>query len=228
MKKLGGSHKAIISALALITGLCLFLFTVRVIATDTFRYGFIPWNLSLIWLALALGLIAAERLKKRIGIGSFLIILLWLGFLPNTWYVLTDFIHVYPTGEISQLYDVVLIATLSVAGFTAGFISLMAVHDQLLKKLAPRAAHLVITGVLLLSSFGIYLGRDLRWNTWDVVRNPTGLILDLSDRIIDPLGHPRFITITGLFFVLLSCLYAAIYYVRNAVNTPKAKTGTKK
>lgn len=228
MLELSRLQKKFVWSLALISALCLFLFVFRIVASESFRYGFIPWNLGLVWLAFGLGLLAAERLKKPIGPGTWLILILWLGFLPNSWYVLTDFVHIYPTGEISQLYDIVLIATLTIVGFCAGFASLMAVHSQLVKKLSKRTAGLVVGGVLLLCSFGIYLGRDLRWNTWDVVRDPAGLILDLSDRIVDPLGHPRFITITGLFFILLSSLYAAIWYVSSELKTSNTKSSKKR
>jgi uncharacterized membrane protein len=56
-----------------------------------------------------------------------------------------------------------------------------------------------------------YVGRNLRWNSWDVIANPGGVILSVSDRIVDPLGHPRALNITGLFFVLLSSVYFSIW-----------------
>lgn len=153
-----------------------------------------------------------------------ILIVMWVGFLPNTWYVLTDFVHVYPTGEVSQLYDIVLIASLVVVGFIAGFSSLFLVHTRLIPILGSKISGYVATGVLLLSSFGIYLGRDLRWNTWDVISNPAGIVVDLTDRIIDPLGHPRFITMTGLFFILLGSIYLGIWHFYKALDK---KTPTK-
>jgi uncharacterized membrane protein len=65
--------------------------------------------------------------------------------------------------------------------------------------------------MILLSSFAMYLGRNLRWNSWDVLANPSGVILSVSDRIVDPLGHPRALNVTGLFFVFLSSIYFSIW-----------------
>ena len=61
--------------------------------------------------------------------------------------------------------------------------------------------------MLLLSSFAMYLGRDLRWNSWDVLLNPAGIIFDVSERVIDPLDHPEAFTTTLMFFIFLAGLY---------------------
>jgi uncharacterized membrane protein len=195
------------------SGLCLALLAIRYFAVGEYSYGFIPWNLALAWVALASGWVLARRLKGPIDWEVIVIVILWLIFLPNAWYVLTDFVHIYPDEGISLIYDIVLMTSLTIAGFTAGFCSLFLVHKALIKRTSQKTAHYLIGGVLLLSSFGIYLGRDLRWNTWDLISNPAGLILDVSDRLIDPLGHPRFITMTGLFFILLGTIYFCIWHI---------------
>lgn len=176
---------------------------------------FIIWNLVLAWISLVTVWILSNRLKKgkwlswqNIGLS-----VIWLIFLPNTWYVLTDFVHVSTNGEISQLFDVVMMAVLTICGFTLGFTSLYLMHKQFLKRLSKQASGLIIVLIILMSSFGIYLGRDLRWNSWDVVTNPSGIIINVSDRIVDPFGQPRAINMTGLFFVLISITYAAIWIV---------------
>ena len=205
--------KRYLLALGLVSGLCLLMFGFRILATGTFRYWFIPQNLALAWLALLFGWLLVVELGKQRWLSwqNLILSVIWLVFLPNAWYVLTDFLHVYTTGEISPLFDIAMMTSLMFCGFALGFISLFLVHQQFLKRLQPRAAHLAIAAILLFSSFGVYLGRDLRWNTWDVVKDPGGIILNVSDRVIDPFGHPRAITITALFFILLSTLYAAIW-----------------
>ena len=217
MGKLSAVQKAIILALAYMSGLCLLLLFIRFFAAEVYEYGFIPWNLALAWVALALGWVLAKRLKGPMDWELIAISLLWLFFLPNTWYVLTDFIHIYPDEGISSFYDIVMMTSLTVAGFTAGFCSLFLVHKALILRLDKKTAHYMVGAIILLSSFAIYLGRDLRWNTWDLISNPTGLILDISDRIIDPLGHPRFITMTGLFFILIGSIYLCIWTIAGAV-----------
>ena len=128
--------------------------------------------------------------------------------------MLTDFIHVQPTGQINMMYDIVMVSSLVLVGFILGFTSLWLVHRRLLASLDARLAHGMVALVLLLSSFAIYLGRELRWSSWDVVTNPSGLVLNISDRVVDPLGNQHSLNITGLFFVLLGTTYLAICIFR--------------
>jgi uncharacterized membrane protein len=205
--------KRVLAALGLVSGLTLFMFVFRVLVTGTDRYWFIPQNLALAWLSLLTSWLLVSQLTKHRWLSwqNVALSVLWLTFLPNTWYVLTDFLHVFSTGEISQIYDIAMMMSLVLCGFALGFISLYLVHLEFLKRWPAHTAHAVITAVLLLSSFGIYLGRDLRLNTWDVLYRPEGLILNVSDRLINPLENPRAVTVTVLFFILLATIYGAIW-----------------
>ena len=213
MKQLQEQELRYLKSVGLISGLCLAFFTVRLIITDSSAYLFVPGNLVLAWLGLFFGWVLVRQLKitRWVSWQSIALSFLWLFFLPNTWYVLTDFIHVYPTGDISELYDIVMVGSLIIAGFALGFTSLFIVHKELLKRFGSMRSGYLVTLIILLSSFAIYLGRDLRWNSWDVIANPSGIIVNVSDRLIDPLGHLRAFNVTGLFFVLLSVLYLAIW-----------------
>ena len=202
-----------LKSVGLISCLCLAFFVVRLLLTGVSSYMFIPGNLVLAWLGLFFGSVLVRQLKitRWASWQNIALTTLWLFFLPNTWYVLTDFIHVYPTGDISELYDIVMVGSLVVSGFILGFTSLFLVHKELLKRFGNWRAGYLVTCIILLSSFGIYLGRDLRWNSWDVIANPSGIILNVSDRLIDPLGHLRAFNVTGLFFVLISVMYLAVW-----------------
>lgn len=207
------ARKRYLIAVGLLSGLSLGLFFLRIVITGTGRYWFIPENLALAWLSFVFGWLLMISLKKRRWATwqNISLSILWLFFLPNSWYVLTDFLHVTATGEINQIYDIVMMFSLVLCGFVLGFTSLYIFHKQFLKRWSARVSHSLVVAILLLSSFAIYLGRDLRWSTWDVVANPSGIILDVSDRFIDPLGHPRTINVTGLFFALLGTIYLAIW-----------------
>ncbi len=203
--------KRFVFAVALLSATDIFLWLFRVLLTGTNRYSFIIWNLILAWISFELAYLLIRNLHKVRWLHweNILLSLLWLTFLPNSWYVLTDFIHIIPTGEISQLYDIVLITLLVISGFLLGFAGLFLVHRELLKRLGIYRSYLAVEAIILLSSFAIYLGRDLRWNTWDVIANPQGVIINVSDRIIDPFGNPRALNVTILFFILISVIYAA-------------------
>ena len=99
-----------------------------------------------------------------------------------------------------------------------GFFSLYLVHKELSKRLDAMDTNVVIGLTLLLCSLAIYIGRDLRWSSWDVITNPGGLIYDLDIHLIHLSSYPQVISITGLFFLLLGSLYVlawnSIKYIR--------------
>lgn len=212
-----------LEAEALLTLLCLLLLVFRAINTSTLRYWFIPANLVLAWggLFFSLALVAGHHRWRWLNWKNLLLLLAWLFFLPNTWYTLTDFIHVYPTGEISELFDIVLMANFALVGMSLGFASLLTVHKELARRLSGLKAYVLIELVIVLASYGIYLGRVLRWNSWDALSNPTGIIINFSDRIIDPLGHPHVFLLAGLFFVLISVVYFVLWRTLEVVNFGK-------
>jgi uncharacterized membrane protein len=213
MNALTGIERRYVQSVGFLSGLCIVAYAYRVAISQSFRFGFVFENLALAWLGLIFGWLLVKKLKNQPwgGWQNIALTIFWLAFLPNTWYVLTDFLHVTATGEVSQLYDIVLMSLLVINGFVLGFTSLFLVHRELFKRFDEIKSGLVVIAVIFISSFGIYLGRELRWNSWDVLTNPGGLVLNVSDRVIDPFGHPRAINITGLFFILISCLYFALW-----------------
>ncbi len=213
MEFLGKTEKRYLQTVGYLSGLCVFLYAFRALISQSFRLGFIFENLALAWLGLIFGWLLVRSLQNRSWLSwqNIGLTILWLMFLPNTWYVLTDFLHVLPTGEVSELYDIVLMSILVIIGFVLGFTSLFLVHRELLKRISENRSALVVAAIILLSSFAIYLGRDLRWNSWDVITNPSGLILNVSDRVVDPFGHRQAINVTGLFFVLICSVYFSLW-----------------
>ena len=211
MELSSGLGRRFVVATALLSATDIFLWLLRVLLTGTNRYSFIIWNLTLAWISFEMAYLLVRNLRKVRWASweNILLSLLWLAFLPNSWYVLTDFIHIVPNGEISQLYDIVLMTILVFNGFLLGFAGLFLIHRELLKRFGFLKSYLAVQGIILISSFAIYLGRDLRWNTWDVIANPQGVIINVSDQIIDPLGNPRALNVTILFFILISVIYAA-------------------
>src|SRR5207248_883380 len=126
------AEKRFVKAVGLLSVLCLGLFLFRIVFTHSLRYWFISGNLALACASLIFGWLLIERLKTYYWDNwlNLLLTLLWLIFLPNSWYVLTDLIHVYPSSEINQLYDITLISSLVVCGFFLGFSSLYVVHRE--------------------------------------------------------------------------------------------------
>lgn len=196
------------------------LFVLRVSLTGSYRYWYLPWNLFLAWVPVAFAVWLVLRLRNGRWHGwiNLLITAGWLAFLPNSFYILTDLIHLRWASEIDLLFDVVLLGWFIVNGFIAGFIALYIVHRQLVQRLSALRTSLIIGSVLFLSSFAIYLGRVPRWNSWDLLINPIGVLGDAVHIVTTPARAGQSLLVTLLFFSIVSGLYLVVWtglsYVR--------------
>mgnify|MGYP003617810155 CR=1 FL=1 len=189
------------------------LLAVRMIVAGNTRFLFMIWNLFLAWLPVVFALgfrlnLTKHRLQSWQNLG---LLVLWLGFLPNSFYLMSDLIHLQSSGESAILYDIAMMMSFIINGLILGYISVYIVHMQLLKQWSNRMILGFLGFVFLACGFAIYLGRYLRWNTWDILLNPFGILFDLSERIINPFIHFQTYVVTLIFFVLLSTTYAVIY-----------------
>lgn len=211
----------IVSAILISNGVSVLLFILRVIGTSNSTYWFMFWNLFLAWVPLGFAWILNRELKTKswrqpLPVG---LTLLWLLFLPNSFYMISDLVHLQSTGDIGILFDVVLFMSFIWNGILGGFLSMGIIHRALVRRTERLNAHLLMSGVVLINSFAIYLGRTLRWNSWDVVANPGGLLFDVSERVINPLGHPQAFVTTATFFLLLGSIYLVAWQLAN--NKPR-------
>ena len=207
------STDRLIASLSVLCFTPVFLLLLRVSSSDSSRYLFMIWNLLLAIIPVFLAWWLVERLKKHRWSHSKQLLLTagWLLFLPNSFYLVTDFIHLRQTFEASLLFDVVLFTSFAVSGLIIGYISLFLVHNELSKRLLQKQAWVIVGLIFLASSFAIYLGRFSRWNTWDILLKPTGLLFDVSDRFLNPDMHLQTYETTLIFFVLLFPVYWVIW-----------------
>jgi uncharacterized membrane protein len=96
-----------------------------------------------------------------------------------------------------------LIYSAASTGLVLGLLSLYEVHHAALRRLSPRTAWLFTVGAIGLGSFGIWLGRFQRWNSWDIVTNPFGLLQDVLQALSHPAGFLRAAGITLLLSAVL-------------------------
>ena len=154
-------------------------------------FAFLFWNLFLAWVPYALALVMTGLHRARAS-GWVLAPLgvVWLAFLPNAPYILTDFIHLGAVPGAPLWFDAVLIGAFAGTGLLLGMASLLLVHDVVGSRLGSVAGWALAIGSLALSSLGIYLGRFPRFNSWDVLANPEGLVGAVLHRLGDPFGNP--------------------------------------
>jgi uncharacterized membrane protein len=88
------------------------------------------------------------------------------------------------------------------------FISLYQLEQYLRKNIKAKHVNKLVVAVLFLGSFGVYLGRFLRWNSWDILANPVSLLLEVAVRFTNPFLHYR----TWIVTTLLTCLFCLLYF----------------
>lgn len=148
----------------------LFLFA-RNLAAGNSDYNFLLWNLFLGFLPMAFATLSRDEKIFRSGPLFFGAGFLWLLFYPNAPYMITDLIHVdNATGSV--LYDALMIFSFAMQSLFFGFFSLKLMEATVLERYGKGATKTFLYLSILLSSFGIYLGRILRLNSWDVFTHP--------------------------------------------------------
>jgi uncharacterized membrane protein len=183
----------------------------RVKWTGNIRYLLLVWNLALAWLPLlfALGVYHRYQRGERKGWRILMLAALWILFLPNAPYIFTDLIHLNSWFGSHYWVDLCLILITALTGFLLGFISLYLMQTVVAHCWGRAAGWVLIATATGLSGFGIYFGRILRWNSWDVLVHPLRVSDSFSHWAMHPLASPG----TTFAFPLLFATFLFLGYV---------------
>lgn len=186
------------------SALPLALAVARIVKTGHVTHGFVFWNLFLAWLPLGFAYLAlrSRPAALRLVFGS-----MWLLFLPNAPYLVTDLIHLRPANDIPILYDVVLLFSAALSGVALGAVSLHWMQAGVARALGRWPSHAFVLTTLVAAGFGVYLGRFLRWNSWDAILRPGAVAQDILDPLLHPVAHWQTWALTLLFAAVLACAY---------------------
>lgn len=176
---------------------------VRIIWSHTPFYGFMIWNLFLAWLPLIF-IYGWKKVRERYSILSGMFLGLWFLFFPNAPYIVTDLFHFYYRDPIPLWYDLVMLMNCAWLGLILGYSSLYEVQEWLRTKISAVYSWIVIGIVLLLSGGGIYIGRYLRFNSWDLVISPFQTFFDIVQTFVTT---PRAWGATIVFSIFLIMTY---------------------
>lgn len=194
---------------------CFALSLFRVEVSGTRHFLFLNWNLFLAfvpWLFTVILTMSPNLQKSRLAVFGMLGI--WLLFFPNASYILTDLFHLSHNSSMPIWFDLVLILSFAWTGLLYGFLSLWNLEELMEQFLTKRVITILSVVLLFVSSFGIYIGRYLRWNSWDVLNHPTKLMGDIGDRIINPFDHTRTWGVTIFMGLFLTMLYFTFRFLR--------------
>jgi uncharacterized membrane protein len=213
--KLAFKRETAVPMLALLFAsfVCVVLIGVRIIWTRDFIYGSLIWNLFLAWVPLGFAFLAGDQFQagaarnwRFVGFAG-----AWLLFFPNAPYIFTDVIHLTTYFYKHFWVDLVLILLCALTGLVLGFVSLFLMQGVVRRLFGGPASWVFIAAVAALSGFGIYLGRFLRFNSWDIVFKPIALSRGIGRWAANPLAHSSSYAFPFLFAVFLFIAYLMLY-----------------
>ncbi len=174
----------------------------RIFYVQHLRFSFLTWNLFLAWLPFLFAWIIYRAPRTLFIFGP-----LWLLFLPNAPYLVTDLIHLSPQYDVPVWYDAFMLFTFALAGLLLGLMSLYLMQLLVARRFGEWTSWLFVLFVLGVSSFGVYIGRFLRWNSWDVFTQPQTLLYD----ILNSLFYLRTWTVTAVLAGIMVFAYLLFY-----------------
>lgn len=159
--------------LILMTAFSFTLFIFRYYISDTKVFLFLNWNLFLAIIPFLVSTIISKfQIKSKFALLALIVI--WILFFPNSPYILTDLFHLRARNIVPIWYDLIVILSYAWTGLMFGFVSLLQIEKLLSEFLNKNFIRILSVLFLFVSSFGVYLGRFLRWNSWDILSDPFG------------------------------------------------------
>jgi len=185
---------------------CLLL-AARVIITAYLTYVFLAWNLFLAFLPYAITewIWARPRMaKNKVMLSGFMS--LWMLFIPNSFYILTDLFHLDDFHSAPKWFDLLMIFSFAWNGLLLGLMSVRKT-ELILEVISGRGFSLfIVFMVMWLNAFGIYIGRYLRFNSWDIITQPFSLFNEMFEVLLHPVRNKMewgMITVYAFFMTVL-------------------------
>jgi len=190
------SRNSLIAFAALIFAsvVCVALSVARIYRTGYIGPVYLVWNLMLAWVPFVYAFLAyrlhhSRQHKVVVWVGVAGCALIWLLFLPNAPYLLTDLVHLRVEDNSIYWYDLLMLLWYGWTGFLLGIASLYLMQQVVANSVGRVWGWLFVMVTLSMASYGVYLGRFLRWNSWDILRDPLALLGDIYMQFRHPLAN---------------------------------------
>jgi uncharacterized membrane protein len=188
-------------ALFLVSLFAVALVGMRALYSGRALYFFLLWNLFLAWLPMLFAWLAVSW--RRWPLLALAMAPLWLLFFPNAPYMATDLLHLREIAPVPLWYDMILLLTFALLGLFLGFVSLRMMQGLISGYFGPVMGWLFALAAMGAGALGVFIGRFLRWNSWDLFTRPSVLLND----ILSSLMEPKTVVATGLLTMLFLFAY---------------------
>lgn len=222
LSKIIDSRKQEFRALIKLSLIAVLLVICRLILPNHRSLGFLIYNLFLAFIPLIISTYIRYYSSKKTKISNLICGIIWLIFFPNAPYILTDGLHVIGPSSAFVFIDVVIWIYILLIAFWIALLSLDDIETILLKQVKNRLfVHVVVAFIILISAYGIYLGRDLRLNSWDIVLRPYSLIEFIYQSFANE--TPGFFNWNAVVFYSIIIYLGYLIHIRNQKDKVEAK-----
>lgn len=202
----------VLGALLFASACCLGMIFVRRVYAHRWEQLFLVWNLVLAWVPLPFSFAAYHMHASRTRRGLLFLIcaLTWFVFFPNAPYITTDFIHLRTEVTVLLWIDLISIASYAWVGLCLGFCSLYLMQEVVASRFGRALSWVFVLVMFAAASFGTFIGRFLRWNSWDLLHRPLAVLDDLSASTLTP--SPEITRVyLGMMFLFLLLSYCSLF-----------------
>jgi len=208
--------------LVLATVLACAILIARLYMTRSWLYFFLSWNLFLAWVPYLCSLMVRVIHEAQPRNWSLLLplVALWLLFFPNAPYIITDLVHLTRRTDFPLWYDIGLIATFAWIGCFLAVASLHSMQSVVRAVAGWVVSWLFVLSSIVLGGLGIYLGRFLRWNSWDILYDPSSILYDAIGPFLNPTQNLQAVGVTLMFSAFLFICYLTFIAARGDHDTP--------
>lgn len=222
LSKIIDSRKQEFRALIKLSLIAVLLVICRLILPNHRSLGFLIYNLFLAFIPLIISTYIRYYSSKKTKISNLICGIIWLIFFPNAPYILTDGLHVIGPSSAFFFIDVVIWIYILLIAFWIALLSLDDIETILLKQVKNRLfVHVVVAFITFISAYGIYLGRDLRLNSWDIVLRPYSLIEFIYQSFANE--TPGFFNWNAVVFYSIIIYLGYLIHIRNQKDKVEAK-----
>jgi uncharacterized membrane protein len=182
------------------------LMAFRIVYTGHLLFAFLVWNLFLAFIPYAI----SKRMSNAVIKSKwkfFLYVFVWLLFIPNAFYIITDLFHLDMNEYVPLWYDLALLLSFAWSGMLFGILSVRQMEKLFEKSFNKKFDLLFVIPVMALNGLGVYIGRYLRFNSWDVVTNPFQLVQDIVYLFIHPIRNRFDWSMIVCYTILLTLIY---------------------
>ena len=187
------------------------------VLADSIFFVYLIWNIFLAFIPFFISstLLWYKKQEKNYLIFFIFGLLFWLIFFPNAPYLVTDIIHLGSNKDVPILFDVILLFSSALLGMYFALKSLFQVEQILLHWFKKKKTNIIILLMILVSSFGVYLGRYLRWNSWDLFFDTKNIFNGIANIFLKIENYKEAYIVTLVFFAFITCSYYIYKYFKN-------------